>query len=352
MIIEDNHENSDKRFIRKEFKCLSCLRIFKKLVNILIKTIQCPICNSDNCKEINIIKNNNSINSSNDSLIEINNSSSKINFTFKEDGREKKTNNKNSGNYSFLNKKKLLESIKPFSVSPFKNSVHRHNFDISDILEDGILTTVTKDFFLDNYSSNFISNFDNPLGRMVFIQMQISNNSKIKSIPSISAKELRQVQKFQMSINYCKINHNDKNDFELPNCMICLKDILIDTTCFLLRCGHLLHEQCFYDWVKEHKICPICKFPIIKKGIVRKSSLDLIIDDTIKEESKIEKGFLLPNNNDNINDNNNDFKFNDNDNEIFDGNTIDIVKLIDNENNNINIIGEKNEEMDLFFEEK
>ena len=349
MIIDDDQENSDKRYIRKEFKCFSCLRIFKKLVNILIDKIQCPICFSDNCKEINI-KKDNSIDSSNENLFEFDNSSLKTDFTFKEDEKWKKSNNKNSGNYTFLNKKKLLESIKPFSVSPFANSVHRHNFNISDILDDGILTTVTQDFFLDNYASNFISNFDNPLGRMVFIQMQISNNSKIISIPSISPKEIRQVQKFQMSINYCKINHNDKNYFELPNCMFCLKDILMDTTCFLLRCGHLLHEQCFYDWVKEHKICPICKFPIIKKGIVRKSSLDLIIDDTIKEESKIEKSVLLPNNDTN----GNDIKINNNKNHngYFDDNTIDILKLIDNENNNINIIGEKKEEMDFFFEEK
>ena len=50
MIIEDeNKENSEKRCIRKEFKCNSCFRFFKKLVNILINTIQCPFCYSDNC---------------------------------------------------------------------------------------------------------------------------------------------------------------------------------------------------------------------------------------------------------------------------------------------------------------
>ena len=230
--------------------------------------------------------------------------------------------------------------MKPFSVSPFSNSVHRHKFDISEIVDDGILTTVTEDFFLDNYSSNFISNFDNPLGRMIFIQMQIENNSKIKSVPPLTNKEIRQIQKFEMSVNYCKINQNDKNDYELPNCIFCLKDILLETNCFLLRCGHLLHEKCFNDWVKEHKICPVCKFPIIKKGVVRKSSLDLMIDDTIKEESKIGKSFPSPNINDAEKTNNN-----------IDDNHIDIIKLIDNENNNINIIGEKKEELEFLIEE-
>ena len=345
MIIEDEEkENISKRYVRKEFKCNSCFRYFKKLVNILIKAIQCPFCYSDNCNEINIIKDNNNIDN-NDNYFEFDNSSLKTALSFKENDKVKKYNDKNSANFSFLNKKKLLENIKPFSVSPFNKSVHRHNFDIEDILDDGILTTVTEDFFIDNYSSNFISNFDNPLGRNIFIQMQINNNSKNKNIPSLSAKEIRQIQKFHMSINYCKYNSSDKNDFELPNCIYCLKDILMDSTCFLLRCGHLLHENCFYDWVKEHKICPVCKFPLIKKGTVRKSSLDIIMDDTIKEESKIEKSFILTNNNGFHNKNIID-GFSDSD-----DNSIDIVKMIDNKNNNINIIGEKKEECDLFFED-
>jgi hypothetical protein len=346
MIIENdiNHENSEKRFIRKEFKCDSCFRCFKKLVHALINNIQCPYCYSDNCRQINIIKPNNYREGYNDNYLELDNSSMKTDFTFKEDEKEKSNNNKNSPNFSFLNKKKLLDNIKPFSVSPFAKSVHRHNFDISDILEDGILTTVTEDFFIDNYSSNFVSNFDNPLGRMVFIQMQVNNNSKNKTIPSLSPKDIRQVQKFSMCIDYCKINRNDKNGYELPNCIFCLKDILLETNCFLLRCGHLLHEKCFLDWVKEHKICPVCKFPIIKKGSLRKSSLDIMIDDTIKEESKIEKSCILANRDEKNNNINVDKG-------LKDDNHIDIVKLIDEQNNNINIIGEKNEELDLFFED-
>jgi len=336
MIVENNdNEYLGKRCVRKEFKCQSCFRSFKKLVQVLINKIQCPFCYSDNCQEVNNIMDNNINNN-----LEFDNSSLKTDFTLKEDEEEKINKNNNINTFSFLNKKKLLQKIKPFSVSPFSNSVHRHKFDISEIVDDGILTTVTEDFFLDNYSSNFISNFDNPLGRMIFIQMQIENNSKIKSVPPLTNKEIRQIQKFEMSVNYCKINQNDKNDYELPNCIFCLKDILLETNCFLLRCGHLLHEKCFNDWVKEHKICPVCKFPIIKKGVVRKSSLDLMIDDTIKEESKIGKSFPSPNINDAEKTNNN-----------IDDNHIDIIKLIDNENNNINIIGEKKEDLEFLIEE-
>ena len=343
MLIEKSEkEDFEKRCVRKEFKCLSCFRFFRKLVQVLIKKIQCPFCYSDNCLETN-----NSKNLENNKNNEFDNSSLKTDFTIKGDEEEKKVkliDNNSKNNFTFLNKKKLLENIKPFSISPFHNSVHPHEFDIDDIIDDGILTTNTEDFFRDNYSSNFISNFDNPLGRMVFIQMQINNNSKSKSFPSFTPKELRQIQKFEMSIDYCKVSPSDKNDYELPNCIFCLKDILIETNCFLLRCGHLIHEQCFLDWAKEHKICPVCKFPILKKGVVRKSSLDLILDDTIKEESKIEKSFPLSDSeSENIDKQKNI--------DIINDNEIDIMKLIDNENNNINIIGEKKEEMESFFEE-
>jgi hypothetical protein len=337
-----DEENMGKRFVQKEFKCQSCFRIFKKLVQIYINNIQCPFCNSDNCNLINKSSENNINNN-----FELDNSSLKTQVTLKEEDEDKKMqiNNDNNlnndkNNFKFLNKKKLLESVQPFSVSPFANSVHRHNFDISDILEDGILTTVTEDFFLDNFASNFISNFDNPFGRMIFIQMQIENNSKIKSEQPLTPIELRQIQKFEMSKNYCKLNINDKNDYELPNCIFCLKDILLETNCFLLRCGHLLHDKCFYNWVKEHKICPVCKFSIVRKGFVRKSSIDIIIDETIKQEEQIGKSIS-----NNIDNNNKNMK------NQLENNSIDIVKLIDNENSNINIIGEKKDEMELFFED-
>ena len=341
-------ENMGKRFIRKDFKCLSCFRIFKKLVKILITQIQCPFCYSDNCQEISYAKDNN-----NNS--EIDNCSLKTNITLKDDEPQFNNDNniynnsplennqiynnnnsiflkeKEKPKNSFLCKKKLLENIKPFSKSPFSKSVNRHKFDINDILEDGIPPTLSEDFFLDNYASNFVSNFDNPLGRIIFIQMQINNNSKIKTLNPLNLKEIKQIQNFEMNENFCK---KVNNEYELPNCIFCLKDILLESNCFLLICGHLMHDKCFHEWIKEHRICPVCKFYLVKKGSVRKSSLDLIIDDTIKEEEKIEK--IFPEKKDDIDMNN----------------SYDISKYIDDVDSNINIIGEKISEMELYFAEK
>ena len=73
---------------------------------------------------------------------------------------------------------------------------------------------------------------------------------------------------------------------------------------------------------------------------MRKSSIDIIIDETIKQEEQIGKSIST-------NINNNDKNLNN----YLENNSIDIVKLIDNENSNINIIGEKKDEMELFFED-
>ena len=347
-------ENMGKRFIRKEFKCLSCFRRCKKLVHILINKIQCPFCYSDNCQEILFIKGNTD-NSETD------NSSLKTNMSLKEE--ESPFNNFNSSNNniiynnislkedkdfskkekiknSFLCKKKLLENIKPFSASPFSKSVHRHDFEITDILEENNLSPIPYyDFFVDNFCSNFVTNFDNPLGRMVFIQLQIKNNSKIKTLNPLNPKEIRLIKNFEMSENYCK---KIENGYELPNCIFCLKDILLETNCFLLRCGHLIHDNCLFDWIKEHRICPVCKFSLIRRGGVKKSSLDLIIDESIKEKEKIEKVFpeeIIENS-----------LYNFENKELNDKE--DISKFITEEDNNINLIGEKIRNMKLYYDEE
>ena len=344
-------ENMGKRFIRKEFICLSCFRKSKKLVHILINKIQCPFCYSDNCQEILFAKGNNN-------NYEIDNSSLKTNTSIKEEesssnyssnnnlyrdfnikkNEDNSNLNKEKIKNSFLCKKKLLDNIKPLNISPFSKSIHRHDFEISDILEGGDISNIPYDFFVDNYCSNFVSNFDNPLGRIIFIQMQIKNNSKIKTNNPLNEKEIRQIKKLEMSDIFCK---KKGNDYELPNCIYCLKDILFETECFLLRCGHLIHDKCLFEWLKEHKICPVCKYYLVKKGSLRKSSLDLIIDDSIKEKEKIEKIFPYKKSENSIDCNMEELN-----------NSDDISKLINEENNNINIISEKIRKLDFFINEE
>ena len=77
--------------------------------------------------------------------------------------------------------------------------------------------------------------------------------------------------------------------------------------------------------------------------MAKKSSLDLIIDDSIREKEKIEKIFPVK---DKINENGIVNIKNNNEKDFYD----DINKFINEEDNNINIIGEKIREMNLSFE--
>ena len=77
--------------------------------------------------------------------------------------------------------------------------------------------------------------------------------------------------------------------------------------------------------------------------MAKKSSLDLIIDDSIREKEKIEKIFPIK---EKINENGIVNIKNNNEKDFYD----DINKFINEEDNNINIIGEKIREMNLSFE--
>ena len=206
--------DNTKRLISKNFYCNKCKESFKKLQNITIDNAICPKCNYNNCKE-----------------------------------------NKNLNLFS----KKLLK-IKPFSISPFSKSIQRTNFDFNQILNGQNIIVEINDFFIDNYSSNFISNFYNPMTRIVYSQLMKNSFLNEKSSP-LNSKQIKLIKKFNLKDFYCK-KLNDGN-FENPNCLFCLQDILLNQKTFLLRCGHLFHKECFIQNISKHSICPFCKFDIL-----------------------------------------------------------------------------------------
>ena len=219
--------DNSKRLICKNFFCNQCYESFKKLQNIKIDNAICPKCNYNNCKE-----------------------------------------NKNVNLFS----KKLLK-IKPFSISPFSKSIQRTNFDFNQILNGQNIIIEINDFFIDNYSSNFISNFYNPMTRIVYSQLMKNSFLNEKSSP-LNSKQIKLIKKFNLKDFYCK-KLNDGN-FENPNCLFCLQDILLNQKTFLLRCGHLFHKNCFIQNISKHSICPFCKFDILSNHY--KNNIDLIKD--------------------------------------------------------------------------
>lgn len=241
-------EEDSKRFLSKDFQCQNCKCQFKKLVNFNNKTAECPKCSFREC-----IERNNTVQMSQDERI----------------------------------RKHLMLKVTPFSVSPFCRSVKRSHTDFSNILDDDLITTPTEDFFIDNYASNFISNFNNPMSRIVFIQSQANNTNKEQSLP-LQTKLYKKIKIITMSQKFCKVNPTD-NSVELPNCFLCLKDIQLNSKSVLLRCGHLYHYNCIMEWLKKHSVCSICKFDAIIKNI-HKSSIDIVQE----KENEIKKNTVLP----------------------------------------------------------
>ena len=233
--------DNSKRLISKNFYCNQCKESFKQLQNIKIDNAICPKCNFINCKE-----------------------------------------NKNEDFFS----KKLLSTIKPFSISPFAKNIQRSNFDFNQILNGQNIIVEINDFFIDNYSSNFISNFYNPMTRIVYSQLMKNSFLNEKSSP-LNSKQIKLIKKFNLKEFYCKKINDDI--YENPNCLFCLQDILLNNNTVLLRCGHLFHKNCFIQNISKHSICPFCKFEILNNySKINFNKIDVRNDKDNINDSNIE----------------------------------------------------------------
>ena len=58
---------------------------------------------------------------------------------------------------------------------------------------------------------------------------------------------------------------NDKDEFEEPNCCICLSGMKIGENVTKLKCGHIFHFKCLDKWVENKDACPFCRGKINEK---------------------------------------------------------------------------------------
>ena len=117
------------------------------------------------------------------------------------------------------------------------------------------------DNFRNNFSSNFRSNFrGNFLTEIIRILERNLEEAARNAHPPASEKALEKLKKFPMSDKYCKKNKN--GNIELPNCCICLSEIVKNEETVLLPCGHMFHWNCCLNWLKTNNTCPMCRFEI------------------------------------------------------------------------------------------
>lgn len=318
-----SNETTDIRMVSKKFKCPNCNETFKKLVNITVEYQNCPKCNNecpevkndefhrDNTNTAyrinfsamneedkrkyhsitdtrdktagNIHADNNrnqrpnfqmNLNNNNNNNQRPNQQPNNIlfqgffGFGMPQNPNENPNTSANNPNEQRrqpqipFNPFSSIINFNPFMSSPFSSSVNRHFFDFG--LFDGPIASEdfilpSEAFFLDNFASNFMSNFNNPMERIIFINT-MNNPNQHQGNPPASKKSLEKLKKFKMEEKFAK--KDKENKLEYPDCSICLMQIAVGQLTVLLPCGHMFHDECAEKWLQIHNTCPLCRFEL------------------------------------------------------------------------------------------
>ena len=119
--------------------------------------------------------------------------------------------------------------------------------------------------FNENFVNNFMQNFSSTGGAHYYenIQTIVNDNqqyAKKHKINGIKDSVLSKLKQFKMNKKYMKKGKDGK--LELPSCCICLSEIEKGKETMLLPCGHMFHNKCCLNWLKNNNTCPMCRFEI------------------------------------------------------------------------------------------
>ena len=119
--------------------------------------------------------------------------------------------------------------------------------------------------FNENFVNNFMQNFSSTGGAHYYENMQtiVNDNqqyAKKHKINGIKESVLSKLKQFKMNKKYMKKGKDGK--LELPSCCICLSEIEKGKETMLLPCGHMFHNKCCLNWLKNNNTCPMCRFEI------------------------------------------------------------------------------------------
>ena len=123
--------------------------------------------------------------------------------------------------------------------------------------------SIFNDDFVNNVMQNFASFSTNDNDYFEEIQNMVNNNQQYaleNGSEPVKDKTLSKLKKFKLTSKYCKKDKNGK--IELPNCCICLSEIMKGKETILLPCGHMFHSKCCLSWLKTNNTCPMCRFEI------------------------------------------------------------------------------------------
>ena len=220
--------DNSRRMILKTFKCPSCSKVFKKLVQFNESIAKCQDCFYEQCKENQTIsseqeekniQNNNNINNN---------------------------NNNRQNNFIFLGASSGGDGNNNIRVFAFGRRTPNSNNEEESNINDSI-----------NNIPDILSNIFDSLS-IVFINNRISFEQEKN--PPLSENIIEKLTHFKMDKKFCK--KNKQNNFEFPKCSICLMEINEGMESILLPCAHIFHEKCITQWLKIHNTCPLCRYEL------------------------------------------------------------------------------------------
>jgi len=246
-------EYNSIRMISKSFKCPSCLKIFKKLVNFHEIHSKCPNCSYILCKEQN-----------NDEF-EKKKFDENLNDTNANNNQNDNGPNSNAnidGNFILFDIPGISSNNAGFVVvgrNDENNTNESLNEEKDEIINIGL-----------SFISNYINLRDISSINVVRIPFEQENNSQT------SQDIINKLKHFKMEKGFYKKNI-EEDKFEFPKCTICLMEISEGTEVILLPCDHIFHEKCITKWVKIHTTCPLCRYELlnIKEKKEQQSNQDL-----------------------------------------------------------------------------
>lgn len=151
-----------------------------------------------------------------------------------------------------------------FNPSLMFNNMFSNFFrmDVSENLYDPMFSTFgsNSNFFRDNFSTNFRSNFQGNnfqdfLNQIIVLSQQQKDNKK-----PTSKETMKRLKRFPLTETHCK--KNDKGEYEMPTCTICLVEINLGEEALLVPCGHIFHSKCVEQWLSMNNTCPTCRFEL------------------------------------------------------------------------------------------
>jgi hypothetical protein len=104
----------------------------------------------------------------------------------------------------------------------------------------------------------------NAMTLLEWLAVAHNGRSRERRPSGVSAELLSVLPTFPYEMKPHQEHHERLEDriAHAENCTICLSDYEEGETLRTLPCFHIFHKDCIDDWLKQSKVCPVCKYQV------------------------------------------------------------------------------------------